>query len=55
MKGREQKQLFMFVDEHVFLISAAITAYIDSKSRNISEFNLASRWKELGRSKGMRV
>lgn len=55
MKGREQKQLFMFVDEHVFLISAAITAYIDSKSHNIGEFNLASRWKELGRSKGMRV
>lgn len=55
MKDREQKQLFMFVDEHVFLISAAITAYIDSKSRNIGEFNIASRWKELGRSKGMRV
>ncbi|MCB0363277.1 MAG: acetyl-CoA carboxylase biotin carboxylase subunit, partial [Bdellovibrionales bacterium] len=48
LKGRKQKQLFMFVDEHVFLISAAISAYIDSKTRDISDFNLASRWKEQG-------
>lgn len=55
LKGRKQKQLFMFVDEHVFLISAAISAYIDSKTRDISDFNLASRWKEQGRARNMRV
>lgn len=55
IKGKRQRQLFMFVDEHVFLISAAISAFKDSKSRDISDFNLASRWKDTGRQKSMRV
>lgn len=47
--GRDQRELFMFVDDHVFLISAAITAYQDNKTRDISQYNTASRWKDLAR------
>lgn len=53
--GRKQRELFMFVDDHVFLIAAAIQAYNDSKSRDVSEFNLASNWRRMGRQKQMRV
>lgn len=53
MAGRKQK-LFMFVDEHVFLITAALEAYQESKGRDLAQFNLASRWKQFGRSKQMR-
>ncbi len=52
--SKPQNQLFMFVDEDVFLISAAITAYSDSKTRSTSEFKLASRWGKVGRQKGLR-
>lgn len=55
IKGKKQRQLFMFVDEHVFLISAAISAYKDSKLRDVSNFNLASRWKDVGRKTSLRV
>jgi len=54
LAGKNQRQLFMFVDEELFLISAAITAYNDSKSRDISEFNFTSRWKNHGRRAAMR-
>jgi acetyl-CoA carboxylase biotin carboxylase subunit len=54
LAGQTQRQLFMFVDEDVFLISAAITAYNDSKSRDVSEYTYASRWKSFGRSNSMR-
>lgn len=53
--GKKHRDLFMFVDDDVFLISAAITAYIDSKSRDISELNIASQWKKAGRVKSLRV
>ncbi|MBX7230697.1 MAG: acetyl-CoA carboxylase biotin carboxylase subunit [Bdellovibrionales bacterium] len=52
--GKEQRELFMFVDEHVFLIAAAITAYNDAKSRDVSEYNLASHWRKLGRLRQLR-
>jgi acetyl-CoA carboxylase biotin carboxylase subunit len=51
--GRTQK-LFMFVDDDIFLITAALEAYRDSKSRDISDFNLASRWRQQGRQKNLR-
>lgn len=54
MMGKNQKQLFMFVDEDVFLISAAITAYNDSKRRDVSEYSFTSRWKNSGRMKSLR-
>lgn len=53
--GRKQRELFMFVDEHVFLIAAAITAYNDSKSKDVSEYNMASQWRKFGRQRQMRV
>jgi acetyl-CoA carboxylase biotin carboxylase subunit len=52
--GKKQK-LFMFVDEHVFLIAAALEAYKDAKSRDVSQYSLASRWKNYGRKKQMRT
>lgn len=52
--GKKHRELFMFVDEHVFLIAAAIEAYNQSKSRDVGDYNLASRWKRHGRSKSMR-
>ncbi len=53
--GKQQSQLFMFVEEDVFLIAAAITAFTDSKLRSTSEFKLASRWGKAGRMKAMRT
>jgi acetyl-CoA carboxylase biotin carboxylase subunit len=45
---------FMFVDDDVFLITAAIEAYSQSKSRDVSKFNLASRWKDKSRIESVR-
>lgn len=53
ISGKKQK-LFMFVDEDVFLITAALEAFQDAKSRDVSRYNVASRWKTLGRKKQMR-
>ena len=52
--GKKHRELFMFVDEPVFLIAAAIEAYNQSKSRDVSDYNLASQWKRYGRQKAMR-
>ncbi|MGE4133762.1 MAG: acetyl-CoA carboxylase biotin carboxylase subunit [Bdellovibrionales bacterium] len=52
--GKKIRELFMFVDEPVFLISAAIEAYNQAKSRDVSDYNLASKWKRYGRMKSMR-
>jgi acetyl-CoA carboxylase, biotin carboxylase subunit len=49
------KKLFMFVDDHVFLVTAALEAYQDSKSKDVTQYNMASRWKQYGRQKQMRV
>ena len=45
---------FMFVDNDVFLITAAIEAFKESKSRDVSKFNLASRWKDKSRMESVR-
>ena len=52
--GKKHKELFMFVDDEVFLISAAIEAYIQSKSRDVGDYNLASQWKKSGRLSALR-
>ncbi len=52
--GKKHRELFMFVDEPVFLISAAIEAYNQSKSRDVGDYNLASQWEKYGRLKSMR-
>ena len=36
------------------LIAAAIEAYNQSKSRDVSDYNMASQWKRYGRQKSMR-
>lgn len=53
--GQKQRELFMFVDEHVFLIAAGISAYRDAKSKDVSEFNLMSQWRRHGRQRQLRV
>jgi acetyl-CoA carboxylase biotin carboxylase subunit len=52
--GKKHRELFMFVDDEVFLISAAIEAYIQSKSRDVGDYNVASQWKRYSRLKSMR-
>ena len=52
--GKEQKELFMFVEDEVFLIAAAIEAYNSSKSRDMSDVSVASQWKRYGRSQSIR-
>lgn len=52
--GKKHRELFMFVDDKVFLISAAIEAYIQAKSRDVGDYNVASQWKRYGRLKSMR-
>ncbi|MEK6554799.1 MAG: acetyl-CoA carboxylase biotin carboxylase subunit [Bdellovibrionota bacterium] len=53
--SEKMKKLFMFVDEHVFLVTAAIEAFKDSKSRDVAQYTVASRWKQFGRQKQMRT
>ena len=47
-------KLFHAVDDHVFLITAAIAAYNDKKAKAVSEYNVASRWKDVARKQGLR-
>jgi acetyl-CoA carboxylase biotin carboxylase subunit len=49
------KDMFRFIDDRVFLISAAIEAYNEYKERGSWKHNeLPSKWKNSGRSKGLR-
>ena len=52
--GKSHRELFMFADEKVFLIAAAIEAFVQSKSRDVSDYKVASQWKRAGRLKSMR-
>jgi acetyl-CoA carboxylase biotin carboxylase subunit len=47
-------KLFQVVDDHVFLITAAIAAYNDKKAKAVSEYNVASRWKDQARTDSLR-
>ena len=49
-----QMNLFKFFDDDLFLISAAITAYNDRKDKDVSRFNVSSKWKTIGRTKALR-
>lgn len=53
--GKKQRELFMFVDQEVLLISAAIEAYNQARSRDVSDYNVASQWKRMGRINAMKV
>lgn len=50
-----EPELFKLVDDKVFLIAAAITAYQDRKSKDVRQLNLVSHWKKIGRKLMMRV
>lgn len=52
--GREQK-LYMTTDEHVFLITAALEAYADAKTRDVTPKDKDSQWKQSGRRQQMRT
>lgn len=52
--GKKHK-LFMYVEEDIFLITAALEAYRDAKNKDVSQLNTASRWKNVGRKKQMRT
>ena len=46
--------LFRNVDDDVFLIVAAISAYNDRKIKNVNDYTLASKWKDIGRKSSLR-
>jgi acetyl-CoA carboxylase biotin carboxylase subunit len=50
----QMPRLFRIVDDHVFLITAAIAAYNDKKSKNVGDYNVASRWKTIARKSSLR-
>jgi len=52
--GKPLEDMFMFVDDRVFLISAAIEAYQHAKSNNDFKFSNNSQWKVTGRRKQLR-
>lgn len=51
----EEPELFKMVDDRVFLIAAAISAYQDRKSKDVRQLNVASHWKRIGRKLTMRT
>lgn len=50
-----EPEIFKYVDDHVFLIAAAITAYNDRKSKDVSKLNLSSNWKKFARKMQLRM
>ena len=50
----QEPKLFRVVDDHVFLVTAAIAAYNEKKAKAVSEYNVASRWKDVGRKQSLR-
>ena len=46
--------VFKYVDDRVFLLSAAIEAYNDRKAHGIWDLNMASHWKSAGRKQSLR-
>lgn len=50
-----EPELFKEVEDHVFLIAAAISAYNDRKSKDVRQLNVSSKWKNTGRKMQLRV
>ena len=53
-KMEESKEFFTFVEEHVFLIAAAIEAFQESKRRDVSQYKVVSKWKQRARLENLR-
>lgn len=47
--------LFKQIEDPMFLIAAAITAYNDRKSKDVRHLNITSNWKRIGRKMSMRL
>jgi acetyl-CoA carboxylase biotin carboxylase subunit len=50
-----EPEMFKFVDDHVFLIAAAITAFNDRKSKDVRQHNVFPNWKRIGRKMQLRM
>lgn len=50
-----EPQLFKEIEDPVFLIAAAITAFNDRKSKDVRQMNLVSNWKRIGRKISLRT
>ena len=50
-----EPSLFKAVEDPVFLIAAAITAYNDRKSKDVRQLNVSSNWRKTGRKLQLRT
>ncbi|MGZ5279219.1 MAG: ATP-binding protein, partial [Pseudobdellovibrionaceae bacterium] len=50
-----EPEMFKYVDDHVFLIAAAITAFNDRKSKDVRQYNVFPNWKRVGRKMQLRM
>ncbi len=50
-----EPQMFKQIEDPMFLIAAAITAFNDRKSKDVRNLNLVSNWKRVGRKLGLRT
>ncbi len=50
-----EPELFKDIDDPLFLISAAITAYKDRQSKDVRRLNVASNWRRIGRKMQLRT
>ena len=50
-----EPQLFAEIEDPVFMIAAAITAYNDRKSKDVRQLNITSNWKRVSRKLTLRT
>ncbi|MBC7742700.1 MAG: acetyl-CoA carboxylase biotin carboxylase subunit [Bdellovibrionaceae bacterium] len=50
-----EPEIFKDIDDPVFLIAAAITAYQDRQSKDVRRLNVASNWRRMGRKLQLRT
>lgn len=50
-----EPEMFKQIDDPMFLIAAAITAYNDRKQKDVRNLNVVSNWKRLGRKLSLRT
>lgn len=50
-----EPELFKDIDDPLFLISAAITAYQDRQTKDVRRLNVASNWRRIGRKIQLRT
>ena len=50
-----EPEIFKDIEDPLFLISAAITAYQDRQSKDVRRLNVASNWRRIGRKIQLRT